>query len=269
VRKLLASGRVQINGRVVKKSARVRAADVVEVLDLPRGPVPLPAEGEVAVAFEDEDLAVVEKPAGMPTHPLTPEETGTLINLTVHRWPQTRGLGPRTLEPGLIHRLDTLTSGLVMIALNQRTFDALRRDLKMGRIRKIYRARVHGVVERNKGEIKVPLAKSSSDAGLMVPATPGHKFRGRALPALSRFRVLERGSNMTLVELELVTGVRHQLRAHLAFIGHPVIGDDRYGPPERGDLRGYALQASQLSLTHPVKQERMEVAARTLLTLSP
>jgi 23S rRNA pseudouridine1911/1915/1917 synthase len=260
VRDLVSGGQVRVNGRRVKKGDRVGPGDVVEVsgVIVGEGPVAEP-DLELAVVYEDDDVAVVDKPAGIPTHPLSPPETGTLVNRTVARWPGTRGVGPRVLEPGLLHRLDAGTSGLVLLGLHPAAFDTLKDDLRRGRVTKIYRALVAGQPNRARSEISVPLARHPGCSGLMVPAVEDAKFRGRPLEALTRYRIVEPGEDVSLLELELVTGVMHQLRAHLAFIGHPVLGDDRYGPSPDPTSQSWALQASALAFRHPRTGEDVEV----------
>lgn len=262
IRDLIKDGKVLVNGRRARKGDRVQEGDEVRVAAVPSRPLPLPDQGlSLQVAYEDEDLAVAEKPSGMPTHPLRPDETGTLVNAAVARWPELRGVGDRELEPGLLHRLDTGTSGLVMFAKNRNAFEFMRHEMKMHRVSKIYRALVKGEMERDKGEVRVPLARSTGKTGLMVAAVEGARYRDDPMEALTRYRVLERKGGITLVELDLVTGVMHQLRAHLAFIAHPVLGDDRYGDHPDPLSRSFALQSSRLSLTHPTSGARVEVKA--------
>jgi 23S rRNA pseudouridine1911/1915/1917 synthase len=267
VRELIASGRVRVNGFRVQKGDRLAVGDVVTVADVVSGPGPVVEAGELEVVYEDEAVAVVNKPAGWPTHPLSPEETGTLINLTVGRFPATLGVGPRPLEPGLLHRLDIGTQGLVLLALEQPAFDTLLHDLRMGRIKKTYRALVHGELKKPSDEINMPLARSSRDYGLMVPAVPGASARGKPLPAVTRYRVLESDSGVSLLELDLLTGVQHQLRAHLALIGHPVLGDNRYGPNHKPDSRAFALQAARLEFRHPHQDKNVHAQVSRLLAL--
>jgi 23S rRNA pseudouridine1911/1915/1917 synthase len=267
VRALIWDGRLLVNGRRIMKGAQVRPGDVVTVAGVAPGAGPMAEGGALTVVWEDEAVAVVDKPAGMPTQPLAPDERGTLINLTVARFPQTRGVGGKPLEPGLLHRLDTGTRGLVMIALTAEAFAALAHDLKMGRVHKTYRALVAGEVDKDEGEIKVPLGRSFLKAGLMVPAVEGVRFRGKPMDAVTRYRVLERGSDVSLLELDLLTGVMHQLRVHLAFIGHPVLGDDRYGPDADPDSREYGLQAARLEFRHPAAGRNVRAEAGKLLGL--
>lgn len=268
VREMIKSGRVTINGRPIKKGRRVVAGDVVVVTGVPEGPVPLADTGiMLAVVYEDEDVVIVDKPAGMPTHPLSPEESGTMINAAIARRPEMREVGDHKLEPGLIHRLDTKTRGLVMLAATREAFEFMKHEMRMHRVKKVYRALVSGEFRSDSGEIKVPLAHHSKDPGLMVAATHGKKWRGEPFQALTRFQVLEKGTEASLVELELVTGVMHQLRAHLAWKGNPVLGDDRYGGHPDPDSTSYALQATRIRFTHPRTKERVDLKVEKPLSM--
>ncbi len=261
-RELIAAGRVRVDGRRVKKGDRLQAGDIVEVEGLAATASPLPEPAELEVAYEDDHLAVVEKPRAMPAHPLSPEERGTLANAALYKWPELQDVGDSLLEPGLVHRLDTGTQGLALFAKTQQAFDFLKHELRMRRIKKVYRALVRGEVKRRQGEIDAPLARHPSLPGTMVVADAGVRFRGKRMDALTRFRVLERREGITLIELELVTGVMHQLRVHLAAKGHPVIGDDKYGEAPRAGSRAYALQAYRLSFMHPGSREIIDARCK-------
>lgn len=269
VRELIGGGRVRVNGKRAKKGDHVDAGDVIEVQSLLAAEGP-PAEPslELPVRFEDDELLVVEKPWGMPTHPLSPEETGTVVNFALAHVPGLRGAGGKALEPGLVHRLDAGTQGLVLLAKTAESFEFMRHEFKMRRVKKIYRALVRGEPKRKGGEITVPLGRHPSRPGLMVAAEPGVKLRGRPLDALTRYRRLESEGGVSLLELELVTGHMHQLRVHLAWLGHPLLGDDRYGDHADPGSRSFALQSSQLSFIHPRNRGRVTVSVEQFLDLA-
>lgn len=275
VKDLIAEGRARLNGRRCKKGGRVGPGDEIVVLGLPEGPPPLPDfDTGLAAVYEHKGVLVVDKPAGIATHPLSPEERGTLANRIVAYWPQARGVGGKPLEPGLIHRLDAGTRGLVLVALDNDIFDALRHDMKMRRIGKTYLALVRGTLDTKSGEIRQPLARHPSRAGAMVAAR-GEAFRGKPLQAVTRYRVIGDNGDASLVELDLITGVTHQLRVHLAGLGHPVLGDALYGPegapevkaPDQVPGRDHALQASSLSFRHPATEKDVKVHAPRPLSL--
>ena len=265
VRELIESGRVRVNGFTAKKGTRVKPEDIVTVRDLEPGLLPRPDEIEIDVVYADDRVMVVDKPAGMATQPLSPEERGTLVNAVLFREPGLRGVGDKPLEPGLVHRLDAGTSGLVLFAKDPAALIFFRRELEMRRMDKTYRALVRGETPA-RGEIRVALAHHPTDPGLMVPAEKDADYRGEPFPALTRYRTLATEGGVSLVELDLVTGVTHQLRVHLAHLGFPVLGDDRYGDRPNRDSRRFALQAARLVFAHPDGHQR--IVARVSRELS-
>lgn len=268
VRELIAAGRVRVNGFNAQKGSRVQPEDIVTVRDLAPGPLPAAEDNpDVAVVYEDERVLVADKPSGLPTHPLSPEERGTLVNAVLALAPGLRGVGDKPLEPGLVHRLDAGTSGLVLFAKDFPALTFFRRELEMRRIKKTYRALVRGELKPARGEIRVALAHHPTDPGRMVAVASDVEFRGEPFPALTRYRSLETKGGVSLVELDLVTGVTHQLRVHLAHLGCPVLGDDRYGDRPRPDSHAFALQAARLSFAHPDGKQRLSARVRRELTL--
>jgi 23S rRNA pseudouridine1911/1915/1917 synthase len=268
VKKLVADGRVTVNGARAKKGLYVRPGDEVVVQGVPASEPHLPDDSvPFGVAYEDDDILVVEKPAGSATHPLAPDETGTLVSGVLARFPDIRKAGGAKLEPGLLQRLDAGTSGLVMFARNRKAYQFMRREFEMRRVGKFYRAAVKGEMKRDRGKIDLPLAHHAKEPGRMIVVGPDAKFRGKPLKALTRYRVIERKGGRTLVELELITGVTHQLRVHLAHLGHPVIGDDRYGERPDPGSKAFCLQASRLTFVHPRTGEKVDVMVEEPLTL--
>ncbi|MBA4395167.1 MAG: hypothetical protein C0407_16580, partial [Desulfobacca sp.] len=254
---LFSKNYVRINGYPVAKGDRVGPGDCLEI-ELPGPLIPFQVSNPVPrplVVFEDQSLLVVVKPGLVPTHPLSPFETATLANALIIYWPQLVGVGNKPLEPGLVHRLDNGTSGLLVVALNQKVWSQLKKDLAARRWHKTYRALVEGIISKPM-PISLPLAHDPTDNRKMkcIRGT-GDTHRGRVYRALTQVRPLTRHKDFTLVEVQLVTGVTHQIRAHLSSQGHPIIGDTLYGslageklglPPGR-----FFLHAYQLSLSHP------------------
>jgi 23S rRNA pseudouridine1911/1915/1917 synthase len=254
---------VRINGRPVAKGFRACPGDSLEI-EIPgplspfqtADPVPRPL-----VVFEDQFLLVSVKPGLVPTHPLSPFETGTLANALTAYWPQLVGVGNKPLEPGLVHRLDSGTSGLLVVARTQEAWDQLKKDLAARRWQKTYRALIEGIISEPR-TISLPLAHDPTDNRKMkVIRGPGEPHRGRVYRALTQVQPLTPYKNTTLVEVQLITGVTHQIRTHLSFQGHPIIGDTLYGsqaseqlglPPGR-----FFLHAYQLSLPHPITGEKI------------
>ena len=211
--------------------------------------------------FEDQTLVIVDKPGLMPTHPLSPFETGTLANILVTHWPQMVGVGNKALEPGLVHRLDKGTSGLLVVALKQAAWERLKKDLGARKWEKTYQALIEGVFPKPM-TISLPLAHDPSDDRKMkVIRSPGDKRRGRIYRALTQVRPIKKFKEFTLVEIRLITGVTHQIRAHLSSQGHPVAGDTLYGS-KAGQKLGlplnrFFLHACSLSLPHPITRKKI------------
>ncbi len=268
IKALVDQGSVRVDGRAEKAAHRLRPGERVEA-DVP----PPPAIGVAAepipldVVFEDADLLVVDKPAGMVTHPGAGRPTGTLAAAALAHAPTMATVGsPR--RPGIVHRLDKGTSGLIVLAKTQRAYDALTAQLARRSVTRRYICLVHGVLRPADGVIDKPIARDPRSRVRMAVAPPGKGKR-----AVTRFRVLERFAAATFVECRLDTGRTHQIRVHLASLGHPLLGDETYGgrggrpmaDPELaalGDrLDGVALHATGLAFIHPVTGEAVEFAS--------
>lgn len=245
--RLVAEGDVHVNGHRARKGTRLRPGDVVSLPDLPATVAPEPGL-PLRVVFEDATLVAVEKPGGMPSHALDPRERGTAAAFLVARWPEMAGVGT-ALAPGLVHRLDTGTSGLLLAARDADAWAALRAAFRARAVEKRYVAIVAGDPPWDAQDVRQPLAHDPHDRGRMIAAPPG----ARAWPAASAVRVVARGGRTALVVVEIRTGVTHQVRAHLALAGHPVLNDVRYGGPETASLAPgrHALHAARLRFAHP------------------
>jgi 23S rRNA pseudouridine1911/1915/1917 synthase len=234
---LVERGMVRINGRRSKKSEIVGAEDRVEVAATNRRAVIEPnADLPLEVIHEDAAVIVVNKPGGMPCHPLNADERDTVMNAVVARFPDVATVGEKPLEGGLLHRLDNGTSGALLIARNRGTFDRLRDAIRAGRIARRYEALVAGAVER-KTEIDTPIAHHAKNARKMIvgdPASANPKRAGRA--ASTMLEPLRRVGEFTLLSIAPKTGSRHQIRVHLSSIGHPIVGDTLYGGPASESL---------------------------------
>jgi 23S rRNA pseudouridine1911/1915/1917 synthase len=219
----------------------------VTLPDLPPAIAPEPDLG-LRVVHEDAAIVAVEKPGGMPSHALDPRERGTAAAFLVGRWPEMAAVGT-PLAPGLVHRLDAGTSGLLLAARDGETWRRLRAAFRAREVEKRYLAIVDGVPAWTEHRVHAPLAHDPRDRGRMIAAPAG----ARAWPAESTIHVLARGSATALVAVEIRTGVTHQVRAHLALAGHPVLNDRRYGGPETTALAAgrHALHAARLAFAHP------------------
>ena len=247
----IAEGRVRIDGRRAPKGAPVRPGMRISVLrpppDMPVAQPDLP----IRIVHADQHVVVADKPAGMPSHPLKPGETGTAANALVGRFPELATVGPAAREGGLVHRLDTDTSGLLLAARTDGAHALLRAQFTARTVEKGYLALVTGELHAG-GEIALPLAHDPQDPRKMRAASDAEyaELHG-ARPAVTRFEPLERRGGFTLLEVEIATGVMHQIRAHLAFIGHALAGDALYGGPALPGLSRHFLHAARLSFAHP------------------
>ncbi|MBK8171495.1 MAG: RluA family pseudouridine synthase [Sandaracinaceae bacterium] len=262
---LAEKGLVRINGRRAKKSQVVEAGDVVAVAELPEHrtffAIPNPKLG-LRILFEDEDLVVVDKQAGVPSHPLNADEVDTVANALIARYPEMADVGYNTREPGLVHRLDTDTSGVLLAARNTRTFDTLRNELKRGAIAKHYIALVEGRVSAGR-TIRSPLLPHPRDKKrVLVCLTERDQLNPAARAAETEIVDVEALGDMSLLTVHAPVAGRHQIRAHLASIGHPLVGDLLYGGPSLDGLSRHFLHAKALAFVHPKTHEPVEVTSK-------
>ncbi len=257
---LIADGRVQVNGAVVTtRSRRLEEGDqiVFEVVVAERTPMEADPGVEVRVVHEDADVIVVDKPAGLVVHPGSGNPGGTLVNGLLARYPEIAGIGSDE-RPGIVHRLDRGTSGLLVVARDPAAYDSLVDQLGARSVSRQYRALTWGCIADGKGLIEAPVGRARRDPTRMA-------VTGTGKDALTRYEVDELftdPADLSLVVLHLDTGRTHQIRVHLAAIGHPVVGDDRYGG-RRGDPdpgRPF-LHAEHLAFDHPSTRERLEFSS--------
>jgi len=253
VKELLERGAVRIGGRPPRKGDRTVAGTRVEVTLPDEDPRPVPQpELPLSVIHLDPQLVAVDKPAGVPSHPLQPGERGTVVNALVARHPECGDASADPREGGLVHRLDTLTSGVLLAARSAEAWRALREAFSGRRVDKRYLAVATGPVA-DEGEIDLPLRHRGDH---VEPAMAGG---GRE--ALTDFRVLSRAADASLLEVRIHTGVLHQIRAHLAAIGAPVLGDTDYGGRPLPGLDRFFLHAARLGFSHPATGSRLEITA--------
>jgi 23S rRNA pseudouridine1911/1915/1917 synthase len=262
---LLETGQVRVNGAVVRKSYRPSAGDVIDI----RMPAPIPSGVEAEdialdIRYEDADLLVIDKPAGLVVHPAAGHRSGTLVNALLHHVSDLSGIGG-VLRPGIVHRLDKDTSGLMIVAKHDVAHRRLSQALKRRQIRRIYLAAAWGHLAQDSLLVDAPIARSTSDRKRMAVRPEGRAAR-------TRLHRLARWTSADLLRVELDTGRTHQIRVHLAHIGHPVVGDPLYGArAERGisgpdrrwalDLARRVprqfLHAAELHFKHPGTGEAM------------
>lgn len=266
LQQLIAEGSVQVDGRTMKKSSsRVSAGQVVSVSVPEAQPATVkPEDIPLDILYEDSDLAVIDKPAGLTVHPAAGVQSGTLVNALLYHLKDLSGIGG-VLRPGIVHRLDKGTSGLMLVAKNDFTHQRLVDAFKHRKVKKRYLALVRGIPKESWGEIDFPLARHRTQRHKMAAVMDrGGEERGRgrrAKTALTSYRVVRRWEGFSLLEVSLHTGRTHQIRVHLSQIGHPVFGDMTYGSNKRRSdrlpaalllyLDGPALHAWKLKLEHP------------------
>ena len=250
-RELLARGLVRVNGRAARKGQAVGQGDVVEIerVEPPHeAPAAPDSQLDLHVVFEDADFVAVDKPAHVAAHPLKTGELGTIANALVARYPEMARVGFSPREPGLVHRLDTDTSGLLLAARNNKTFDALRNAFARDRIDKRYTALCAGAVHAPQ-VIERPLGpERRGQRRVVVSQSATATVRRTELLGSETFPT---AAELSLVEARMTRGYRHQIRVHLADIGHPLAGDVLYGGPTLSDLHRHFLHASRISFAHP------------------
>lgn len=249
---LFDAGLVRRNGRRAAKGAVIAAGDVVEIDDAALcTPAVNPAPGApLEVIYEDIHLAAVVKPSGVPTHPNRPGGGVTLADAIAGRWPEVLAVGTMTREPGLVHRLDTGTSGLLLVARTAAAFNALRGAFSSGAVEKEYVAVVEGRPPES-AVIDIPLAHHPKNARKMVAVEPGRKA-GRTWPAVTIYKAVRRGPRGALLKVTIKGGVMHQIRVHLSHAGFPVAGDSLYGSTAIVPGGRFLLHASRIALAHPL-----------------
>ena len=270
IQRLIRSEQVSVDGRAARASIRLQPGQTVTLArtELPRAEEPLPSYPlALNVIYEDAALAVIDKPAGLVMHPAPGHPQRTLANAVMHRWPDLQDNPDRT-RPGIVHRLDKDTSGLVVIAKTHRALHALQDQFKRRRVRKTYLTLVDGFLEPRVGVVDVPLGRHPRQRQRQAafPAEDGSCRPGarqaRSLYRVTRYlqRLAPSGTwPFSLVEVEPETGRTHQIRVHMAYLGHPVVGDATYGLRKpRLPLPRHFLHAAYLAFQHPVREQPMQ-----------
>lgn len=258
LQKLLKDGGVAVNGKVVKSNYKVVPGDKIE-LDVPEAVEPeIEAEQmDLDIVYEDSDIILINKPKGMVVHPAAGHYSGTLVNgLMYHCKDDLSGING-VMRPGIVHRIDMDTTGVLIVCKNDKAHNVIAEQLKIHSITRKYYAIVHGVLKNEAGTIDAPIGRHPVDRKKMSINEKNGK------EAVTHYRVLKRFRRFTYVECQLETGRTHQIRVHMASLGHPLLGDQVYGPakcPFSG-LQGQTLHAGVLGIVHPTTGEYMEFTA--------
>ena len=257
LQKLLKDGSVQMNGKPVKASTKTASEAVIELtIPKPEEPEILPEEIPLDILYEDSDVILINKPKDMVVHPAAGHYTGTLVNaLMYHCKGDLSGING-VLRPGIVHRIDKDTTGVLIVCKNDKAHNALAEQLKEHSITRKYRAIVCGNLKEDEGTVDAPLGRHPQDRKKMAIVRTGGKR------AVTHYRVLERFGNYTYIECQLETGRTHQIRVHMASLGHPLLGDEIYGRVKSPfKLEGQTLHAMVLGFIHPTTGEYMEFEA--------
>lgn len=257
IQKLIKENMVRVNGMAVKSNFKLSASDQIEV-EIPelKEPDILSENIPLDILYEDQDILVVNKPKGMVVHPAPGHYTGTLVNAIMYHCKDNLSGINGVMRPGIVHRIDMDTTGSLLICKNDRAHQALAEQLKEHSITRKYHAIVHGRLKEDEGTIDKPIGRHPIDRKKMSV----HCTNGRE--AITHYRVLKRFQQFTYIECQLETGRTHQIRVHMSSIGHPILGDQVYGPAKCPyKLQGQTLHAKVLGITHPTTGEYMEFDA--------
>ncbi|AJC96426.1 RluA family pseudouridine synthase [Staphylococcus hyicus] len=247
-------GQVKVNNKVVKSNYKVKLNDNIVVTEAELIEADIKPENlELDIYYEDEDVAIVYKPKGMVVHPSAGHYSGTLVNGLMYQIKDLSGINGE-IRPGIVHRIDKDTSGLLMVAKNDVAHRHLVDQLMAKTVTRKYTALVHGHIPHEFGTIEAPIGRNQNDRQSMAVVDNGKE-------AITHFNVIENFKNYTLVECQLETGRTHQIRVHMKYIGYPLVGDPKYGPKKTRDIGGQALHAGIIGFTHPRTGEYIERSA--------
>lgn len=254
--KLIEEKNVYVNNKNIKSNYKLRQDDLIYIT-IPE-PVKLdiiPEDIDIEILYEDDDIAVVNKPQGMVVHPAHGNYSGTLVNALLAKCKNLSGING-IIRPGIVHRIDKDTSGVLVIAKNDNAHRMLAEQIKEHSVKRVYIAIVEGIIKDDCGKIDLPIGRHPVDRKKMAVVSKN----GRN--AITNYKVLERFKSNTLIEARLETGRTHQIRVHMSYIGHPLVGDPVYGyKKQHFKLKGQALHAMILGFIHPSKGQYMEFSA--------
>ena len=252
---LIKEGRVRVDGAVVKPSYKVEGGETLTIfLPPPETSAVIPQDIPLDVIYEDDDLIAINKPAGMVVHPAYGHDTGTLVNAVLFRWPQLAEVGDEH-RAGIVHRLDKDTSGVILVTKTPQAHRAIAAQFEQRQTEKHYLALVEGHPDSSTGRIEAPIGRDPRQRKRMAVVRGGRE-------AISEFKVLEYYDEFALLDVQIFTGRTHQIRVHLAFINHPIVGDTIYGyRKQRIKLKRNFLHAHRITITSPSTGERLTITA--------
>lgn len=245
IQSMIKSGNILVNGNVVKPSYVVKLGDIIDVDDIQEEVLSAsPEKMNLDIVYEDDDVIVVNKVNGVVVHPAVGNTSGTLVNGLMYHSKNLSSINGE-FRPGIVHRIDAYTTGLLMVAKNDKAHEFLAKQLEEKSTKRVYWALVWGVIPNDTGTIDAPIGRDSNDRKKMCVTAVNSK------KAITHFRVLERYKSATLIELSLETGRTHQIRVHMNYIGYPIVNDPVYGKRKLIDDSGQCLHAKTLGFIHP------------------
>lgn len=252
VAKMLKDKVILVNGKSVKNSYTLKKDDIIKIGEYKEEEISIEPENiPLDIVYEDEDVIVVNKPNGMVVHPAVGNNHGTLVNALCYHSKNLSSINGE-FRPGIVHRIDAYTTGLLMVAKNDKAHEILAHELEMKKTHRKYIALVWGVIKEDTATIDAPIGRDVKARQKMCVTSINSKH------AVTHLKVLERFKEVTLIELELETGRTHQIRVHMNYIGHPVVNDPIYGNKKIIDDSGQCLHAKEIGFTHPTKNKYME-----------
>lgn len=255
IQSLVDEGQILVNGHIQKANYKVKGNDTIVLTMEDDRELEVEAENiPLDIRYEDEDVIVINKPKGMVVHPANGNQNGTLVNALLYHCKDLSGING-VLRPGIVHRIDKDTTGLLIVAKNDMAHASLSKQLQTKSVNRLYYALVHGVIPHDFGTIDAPIGRDVNDRQKMAVTASNSK------DARTHFKVIERFKEYTLIECRLETGRTHQIRVHMQYIGHPVVGDEKYSYRKTMKTGGQLLHAHQLTFVHPRTNETITVEA--------
>ena len=250
--KMIKDGAILVNGNIVKNSYTLKKDDVIQIGEYKEEEMNLePEDIPLDIVYEDDDVLVVNKPNGMVVHPAVGNNHGTLVNALLYHSKNLSSINGE-FRPGIVHRIDAYTTGLLMVAKNNKAHEILAEELSKKETKRKYIALVWGVIKEDTATIDAPIGRDSNDRKKMSVTSINSK------DAVTHLKVLKRFKDATLIELQLETGRTHQIRVHMNYIGHPVVNDPVYGKRKIIDNSGQCLHAFLIGFSHPITNKYME-----------